>query len=561
MKSPENPQATLNSLFEKSCKQFRERPFLSMAFKQPLTYGEVHKKVLLLAAHLSAVGVKRRDKIAILAENSPNWGIAFLAVIRLGATAVPILPDFTGTDVRHILIDAKVKLLFTTQRQIEKIYELSEHKIRKIITLDNSLPSVRLDNVETFTNFLNQAELLPDKKHDMLLSIKDVGASELCSIIYTSGTSGHSKAVMLTHGNFVANVTSSCKLILVQPNWTFLSILPMSHTYEFTLGFLLPLVNGARIVYAGKAPTPTILERICRQEKPDLICVVPMVMEKIYKKRVMAAIEENSLLKIALKIPVVPRKIYRKIGKKLLRFFGGNLKIIAIGGAPLNIKTETFLHDAEFPYLFGYGLTESAPLLSGGPMGDKTITVGSTGKPIPGVEIKIVNPDERSGIGEIYARGPNIMQGYYNNPEATAETLDKEGWLATGDLGKLDSGNNLHVTGRCKSVIVLANGENIFPESIEEKINSDIHVAESLVVENNGRLEARVYLDYDFIAQHTHKKNQRRRQEYIDTALKTLRKKVNEQLPVYSRVHKFIERQEPFIKTATHKIKRYLYLN
>ena len=561
MKTTETVQPTLNSLFDATCEQFYDRPFLSMAFKKPLTYGEVHKKILLLATHLLASGIKKNDKVAILAENSPNWGIAYLAIIRLGATAVPILPDFTGTDVRHVLADAKIKILFTTQRQIEKIYELTEHKIKKIITLDNSLPSVRLDNIETFSNFLNQAELLPAKKRDKLHNLKDISAKELSSIIYTSGTSGHSKAVMLTHGNFVANVTSAGKLIQVTPDWTFLSILPMSHTYEFTLGFLLPILNGSRIVYAGKTPTPTILERICRQEKPDIMCVVPVVMEKIYKKRVMAAIEGSKLLKAVISLPFVSKKIYQKIGRKLLDFFGGQLKTVAIGGAPMNIETETFFHEAGFPYIFGYGLTESAPLLSGGPMNDKTITVGSTGKPIPGVEIKIFNPDPQSNIGEIYARGPNIMQGYYNNPEATAETLDDEGWLATGDLGRLDSANNLHVTGRCKSVIVLANGENIFPETIEEKINSDIHVAESLVIENNGRLEARVHLDYDFIEQQTRRKNPRQCQEYIDLLLEKLRKKVNEQLASYCRVHKFIERQEPFIKTATQKIKRYLYIN
>ncbi len=561
MSTPEESRKTINSLFEASCEKFRDRPFLGMAFKKPLTYGEVQKKVLLLAANLLAGGVTTRDKIAILAENSVNWGIAYLAIIKVGAKAVPVLPDFTGADVRHILTDAKVKFIFTTQRQIDKIYELTEHKIKKIITLDDSQPSVRLDNVETFANFLNQAELLPEKKRNKVLALKNLSPAELSSIIYTSGTSGHSKAVMLSHGNFAANVTSATKLIRVKPEWSFLSILPMSHTYEFTIGFLLPMVSGARIVYAGKSPTPTILERICRQEKPDIMCVVPLIMEKIYKKRVMATLEESRILKMAAAIPLVRRGLHRKIGKKLLNFFGNNIKTVAIGGAPMNIKTETFFHEAEFPYIFGYGLTEAAPLLSGGPMGDKTITLGSTGKPIPGVEIKIINPDPESGIGEIHARGPNIMRGYYNNPEATAETLDSEGWLATGDLGKLDHGNNLHVTGRCKSVIVLANGENIFPETIEEKINAVIYVAESLVIENNGRLEARVHFDYDLIDRQTRKKNPRQRQEYIDQLMEDLRKKINDLLPAYSRIHKFIERNEPFIKTATHKIKRYLYTN
>ena len=552
---------TINTLLDVSCHQFSSQPALSMAFQKPITYGEMREKVFLLATALRAAGIRAKDKVAILAENSPNWGIAYFAIVRLGAIAVPILPDFPETDVRHILVDAHVKMLFITRRQIEKIYELTDHHLKKIITIDNTLPAVQLDLVETFDTFMNRAETLSVKKREKIKAVQAVSGDDLASIIYTSGTSGHSKAVMLRHANLHANVNSANQLFDARKKWTFLSILPMSHTYEFTIGFLLPLLNGARVVYAGKSPTPTILERICRKEKPEVMCVVPMVIEKIHKKRVLAAIENSALLKIATRMPLLRKKIHRKIGRKLIDFFGGRLKLFAIGGAPMNIETEKFLYEAGFPYIFGYGLTETSPLLSGGPHNDPTIAVGTTGKPVPGVEIKIVDPDPRTGIGEIHARGSNVMRGYFNNPEATKDSLDKDGWLATGDLGKLDPQNNLMVTGRCKSVIVLSHGENIFPETIEEKINSDIHVAESLVIENNNRLEARVYLDYDLVDQQIRGKTPQQRQEHIGRIFKKLQKNVNGQLPAYSKIHKFIERKEPFIKTATHKIKRYLYTN
>ncbi|MEW6518711.1 MAG: AMP-binding protein [Thermodesulfobacteriota bacterium] len=550
---------TLNELAETSCRKFAERPALSLAFHQPITYGELFDRLVSTASVLQSSGIRKKDKVAILAENSPNWAIAYLAAIRLGAIVVPILPDFPEADVRHILTDAKVKILFTTQRQIEKIYELRDSKLSAVIMLDDTTTEKMISNVETFSAFLAKADQLRDKCRQLADRPPTVGPDDLAGIIYTSGTSGHSKAVMLSHGNLCANVNSANELIRITPDWTFLSILPMSHTYEFTIGFLLPLLNGARIVYAGKPPTPSTLEKICKKEKPSVICIVPMVMEKIYKKRVMTAIEEHALLKFSMKLPLIRRSVFQKIGRKLLAFFGGNLQLLAIGGAATNHETEVFLKEAGFPYLIGYGLTEASPLLSGGPFKDPTITVGSAGKPVPGVEIRISRPDPQTGIGEIMARGPNIMQGYANQAKLTAQTIDREGWLATGDLGCFDESGNLHIKGRSKNIIVLSNGENIYPEAIEEKINASMHVIESLVLENNNQLEARVYLDYDLITQHTRNKSQQQQKEYINQLLKEIQRTVNSQLAPYSRIHRIIERQEPFIKTATHKIKRYLY--
>ena len=551
--------ATLNDLLDRSCARFGQKPAVGIAFDLPLSYAEFHRRVLLVAAILKDSGIKQGDRVAILAENSPQWGITYFGIVRIGAVAVPILPDFPESDVKHILLDAEAKLLFATQRQLEKLYELGNYTPKAVITLDDACDKNRLLPCETFTGFLARAEELPARQHAAVTV--PPSDDDLASIIYTSGTSGHSKAVMLSHRNFISNVHST-KAILDTANiadWTFLSILPMSHAYEFTTGFLLPLFGGARIVYAGKTPTPSILEKICRAEKPTIMCMVPMVMDKIYKKRILPAISDNPLLRTAIKVPFLGKAIQRKIGRKLHEFFGGHLKFVAIGGAALNPEVEKFLAASGFPYLCGYGLTEASPLVSAGPWGDPTVAIGSSGKPVRDVEVRITRLNLETGLGEIEVRGPNVMQGYYKNETATREAIDPDGWLATGDLGYLDAQHNLFIEGRSKCVIVLSHGENIYPETIEEKINTYAMVSESLVTEENDRLVARVYFDYDRIDEETRGQSQQRKLEHIETLLRQIQREVNKQLPRYSQLHRVIERQEPFIKTATHKIKRYIY--
>ena len=322
---------------------------------------------------------------------------------------------------------------------------------------------------------------------------------------------------------------------------------------------ILPLIKGCKIAYAGKTPTPVILQKLCKHEKPKVMFAVPLIMEKIYKKRVLPQIEKSRLLSLICRFSFGRKFVYRKIGAKLITFFGGDLELMGIGGAALNPEVEKFLKEAEFPYLIGYGLTESAPLLAGGPPGDPTIVVGSAGKPIPGVEIKIVAPDPETGIGEIFGCGPNIMQGYWNDPDASAEALTEDGWLATGDLGSLDEFGNLHIRGRSKNVIVMANGENVYPEPIEHKLNAYSWVVEALVVENNGKLDGWIYPDYELIDEETQGQSRVERREYINSLISAMRKEVNGQLSTASRLARIVERREPFIKTATHKIKRYLY--
>ena len=552
---------TINCLLETSAERYASRPALGMALEEPLTYAEPFRRVRDMADTLRRDGVIKGDRIAILGENSPHWCIASLAALRLGAVLVPILPDFPEADIHHILLDSEAKVLFTTQRQVEKVLGIREHRLLQVITLAAFRAGSDLLPVEPLSKFVERARLFLRQLPDRIgLRSNAVSSDDVASIIYTSGTSGHSKAVMLTHGNFVANVLTVANHVLpVPPEWTFLSILPLSHSYEFTLGFLFPLLNGARVAYVGKTPTPSILEKVCQAERPNIIAAVPLIMEKVYKKKVQAAFERKALLRLIARVPGLKLRIYRKIGAKLIEFFGGRLEIMAIGGAAINREAELFLRQSGFPYLIGYGLTETAPLLAGGPWGDETIVVGSTGKPIAGVEIRIDDPDPRSGIGEIVARGANVMKGYDKDPRAARRVLDGAGLFRTGDLGSFDRAGNLTIRGRSKNMILMSNGENIYPEAIEDKINSCMHVVESLVRENGGLLEALVYLDYDLVDEETKGRSPQHKREHIDGLLLRLKEAINPQLSSFSKIARFVEHEEPFQKTATSKIKRYLY--
>ena len=550
---------TLNQLVDESCRKYGDRPAVGMALEKSLTYREFRERIILVAAHLQASGVACGDRVALLGENSHNWVTAYLAIVRLGAVAVPVLPDLPEADVHHILTEMECDVIFLTQRQIEKIYDL-KRKLSVVVTLDDYGEDSGVLLSQTFSAFFAAAQSRfskTAKENDFLFP--KVLPSDLASILYTSGTSGFSKAVMLSHANLCANAAAAGNIIAIDPGTVFLSVLPIAHTYEFTVGFLMPLLKGCRIVYAGKTPTPMVLQKICARERPHGMLIVPLIMEKIYKKRILPTIEKSRLLSLLCRCTIGRRLVYRKIGKKLEDFFGGRLMVMGIGGAALNPEIENFLRQADFPYLIGYGMTESAPLVAGGPYGDTSITLCSTGKPMPGVRVRIGDPDEITGIGEIQVQGPNVMVGYWNDPEATTETFTKDGWLKTGDLGMIDDLGNVHVKGRSKSVIVLTNGENIYPETIEHKLNRYPLLVESLVLENRGKIEAWVYPDYDFIDAVTTGQSREQRHIYITTRLEQIRKEVNAQLSPASRMSRILERREPFIKTATHKIKRYLY--
>ncbi len=548
---------TLNYILDSSRGKFGDRPAVGMAMKRQISYTELHHHVITLAVKLMEMGVGKGDRVAILAENSPYWGMAYFSIVRLGAIVVPILPDLPESDIHHILSEMSVQVVFTTQRQVDKIIEKKDFSGTLVMLDDTTVAEGLIETMPLAEMLVQGTTILAEVPETPVFP--EVYEDDTAAILYTSGTSGYSKAVILTHKNLTGNAFSGSKLMELEVGNVFLSILPLAHTYEFSMGFLLPLIIGCRIAYAGKTPTPGVLQKICQHEKPHIIFAVPLVLEKIYKKKILPQIEKGGMISLARRTQVGRKLIAKKIGARLVEFFGGNLKAMCVGGAALNPEVEAFFAEAEFPYLIGYGLTEASPLLAGGPFGDPTIAVGSTGKPIPGVAVKIVDPDPETGIGEIYATGPNIMQGYYDDEESTAEVLSGDGWLATGDLGIMDEQGNLHIKGRSKNVIIMANGENVYPEAIEHKMNSFSWVVESLVLEKNNQLEAWVYPDYEVIDEKTAGLGRAERRDFLEKIFEEMRVELNTQLSGASRVARILERREPFIKTATHKIKRYLY--
>lgn len=553
--------ANLNALIDSSCARYAGHNALGMALETPISYQELHDRIYVLAARLQKDGVQFGDRVALFAENSHNWATVYFAAVRLGAICVPILPDLPRDDVQNILTEMECRVVFTTKRQLDKVID-SDQEISLLVTLDDYQESgeVGWNKMVPFTEFLSKAKAeFTDVLNNDTLQFPEMASDHPASVLYTSGTSGFSKAVVLTHANLCSNAAAIARVITLESESVFLSVLPVAHTYKFTVGLLMPLLKGACVLYTDKTPTPAVLKKLCVQERPHVMLIVPLIIEKIYKKQIFPLLVKSKLLTFICWFPWGRKLIFRRVGKKLADFFGGRLKMLAIGGAALNPEVEDFLWDSGLPFLVGYGMTEAAPFISGGPEGDSTIRPGSAGKPIAGVEVRIDHPDPKTGIGEILVCGPNVMQGYWNNPEETAKTIDEQGWLHTGDLGCLDEQGNLHIKGRSKSVIVLANGENVYPEAIEHKLDTSPLIADSLVVARNGVLEALIHPDYDFIDKQMQGKTEEERQVFITSELERIRQAVNSRTGSMSYLTRIVEQQEPFVKTATHKIKRYLY--
>jgi long-chain acyl-CoA synthetase len=388
----------------------------------------------------------------------------------------------------------------------------------------------------------------------------EVLEEDLASIIYTSGTTGRSKGVMLTHKNISFNALKGRKIQWIDENDRFLSVLPLSHTYENTLGLILPMLCGSCVYYLRKPPTPAVLLPALAEVRPTMMLTVPLIIEKIYYNKILPAFRDNLVIKLLYKIPFLRKILNETAGKKLFKTFGGELKFYGIGGAKLNKTVEKFLIEAKFPYAIGYGLTETSPLLAGA--NPKRSVFESTGPAIEGVELIINNPDKKTGEGEIWAKGPNVMRGYYKEPDMTKEVLTPEGWFKTGDLGTFDRNNNLFIKGRLKNMIVGASGENIYPEEIESIINNFRFVVDSLVVQQKGKLVALVHINMEELE----KKYQNLKQDMtkqvevkVDEVLNELQEYVNSQVNKFSQINKVVLQPVPFQKTATQKIKRFLY--
>ncbi len=548
---------TIRDLMLPKFEDYGDLPALGFYNSTPLTYRELKDRVISMAHFLKEQGVQKGDKVAIIGENSPNWGIAYLSTVIMGAVAVPVLPDFHAEDIAHIIKHSGSKLVFATRKQLEKLKEVDISTIDKVISLDDFVPEEYPVETSTISKWLEQAlDLLRSLPSRAGLVSPEPDEDDLAAIIYTSGTTGHSKGVMLTHYNIASNILQIDNFFDVTPEDRILLILPMSHSYANTLGFLYVLYKGAPIYLLDKKPTPRVLITACKAVRPTVMASVPLIMEKIYKKHVLPTLNKNIFMRLLHSIPVSQKLVYRKIGKKLVELFGGELRTMSFGGAPLSREIEVFMRKCGFPYATGYGLTETSPVVAGAKV-DET-RLGSVGKPLIEIEVKIENPD-KNGVGEILLKGPNIMKGYYKNKELTREVLSEDGWLKTGDLGYLDSDNYLYIKGRSKNMILGPSGENIYPETIEEKFNAHPLVMESLVIERDGKLEAWIYPDYDSLEHKLEGKSEAEREKIMAEILKSICDEVNTKLPAFSRISRCVEHPEPFEKTPTLKIKRYLY--
>lgn len=533
------PNQTLKELIVNSVARFPQLPSVSFVEGSSLTYAQLGDEIERIAGILSSLGLQKGDKVALFSHNMPNWVIAFFAVVSRGMVIVPVLPDFTAEEIKNVLEHSESKVLFVSERLAGRISDDAD-----------LLSIIRLDDFKIVKGSGPEAAVSPLDT--------PVDESDIAAIIYTSGTTGRSKGVVLTHKNITFVAAGSFHVFPIHQNDVFLSFLPLSHTYENAIGMLYPIMYGASVYYLEKPPTAAALLPALARIRPTMMLSVPLIMEKIYKVQVQGKFMKNHFSRMIYKTPLFRMLIHRIAGKKLYRTFGGRLKFFGIGGAKLDARVERFLKEARMPYAIGYGLTETAPLLAGA--APHQTKLQSTGPALRGVELKIHEPDER-GIGEIWAKGPNVMVGYYKNPEATAEVLTPDGWFRTGDYGKFDKKKRLYIKGRMKNVIVGSGGENIYPEDIESVINNSHYVLESLVVEEDGYLVAKILLDIENIEkQYEHLKTviDDKKEQYHEW-LENLKKEINLKLNKNSQLKKVEVMDKPFEKTASQKIKRFMY--
>ncbi len=539
---------TFPALFSETLKRFGNHNAYAFAGEKPRSYNESAREISALIALLEKCGIIPGDRVAILSTNMPNWSSAYFAITFMGAVAVPILPDFSSTEIENILIHSEARAVFVSSALVPKIENLRSEYLKTAIQIDT------YDIIFTDGTSLSfDPAAIPDNTYD-------VKEEDLASIIYTSGTTGRSKGVMLTHKNISFNALKGRVIQPLDENDRFLSVLPLSHTYENTLGLILPMLCGSCVYYLRKPPTPAVLLPALDEIKPSVMLTVPLIIEKIYFNKILPAFRDKLLLKILYKIPFFRKKLNLAAGKKLYKTFGGKLKFYGIGGAKLNREVEKFLLEARFPYAIGYGLTETSPLLAGA--NPKNSVFDSTGPAIEGIELKINNPDRKTGEGEIWARGANVMQGYFKEPEMTREVLTPEGWFKTGDLGVFDENNNLYIKGRLKNMIVGASGENIYPEEIESVINNFRYVVESLVIQQKGKLVAYVHFNMEELEKKYQSLKQdvtRQFGEKTEELFAELKDYVNSKVNKFSQINVVVLQPVPFQKTATMKIKRYLY--
>ena len=538
---------------EKSIKSNWHQPAMTDYEGPTVTYGQTAEKILRLHMLFENIGIKRGDKIAIVGKNSINWSLGFLATVSYGAVIVPILPDFKSDDIHHIVNHSDSVLLFAADFIYETLDESQMPHLEAIITLENydivfakktqikeHFEKAEAEFAQRWSGRLNAESFhFPEIKND-----------ELAAIVYTSGTTGFSKGVMLLHNSISANIRYAQRNMPLKSGDRIVSFMPLAHSYGCAFEFLFPLTLGCHITFLGKTPSPKVIVKAFQEVRPQLILSVPLVIEKIYRKQILPVIGTKKM-QVLLKAPLLSKVVERKICKKLLDVFGGNFHEIVVGGAAFNQEVELFLRKIGFPFTGGYGMTECGPLISYA--SHKENKPFSVGRVVDTLEIKVDSDDPQHIVGEFLVRGENVMVGYYKNPQATQEAIDADGWLHTGDLGVIDADGFIFIKGRSKNMLLGPSGQNIYPEEIEDKLNNMPFVGESLVIEKNHKLTALVYPDYEAADAAGLDEVQ------LKAKMEENRQTLNKALPAYSAITRIDLYPEEFEKTPTRKIKRYLY--
>ncbi|MDE6265475.1 MAG: AMP-binding protein [Paramuribaculum sp.] len=521
------------------------------------TYGEFATRIARTHLFFKECGIKKGDKIALLGKNTISWVVTYMATVTYGATIVPILQDFNPQDAQHIVNHSESMLLFVADSIWDNLEFEKMPKVKIAMSLDDArVLAEHPDNSGRAFKAIGALRKKFDKLYPRGYTKEDISYPEMpkdsvAEINYTSGTTGFSKGVMLTLNNLCGNVVFGMKSRLHYKGSRCLSFLPLAHAYGCAFDMLVPLAVGTHITLFGKLPSPKALIKAMAEVRPNLILCVPLILEKIYRNQILPAISTPSVKRL-IKIPVLNKAVYSKIKNKLVDAFGGQFEEVIVGGAPLNPEVEAFLYKIKFPFTVGYGMTECGPLISYTPW--KKFIPGSAGRTLPGImHSKVLSDDQAKIPGEICVRGENVMKGYYKNPEATEAVLDKDGWLHTGDMGTISDDGTIFIKGRYKTMILSANGQNIYPEEIEAKLNNMPFVAESLVVERGKRLIALVYPDYEAMD----------KQHVTSGMLPQIMEKVVEELnkvvAPYERIDRIQLIANEFEKTPKRSIKRYLY--
>ena len=546
-------QDSFIQLVEESIRANWDRDALTDYKGATLQYKDVARKIEKMHILFEHAGIKKGDKIALCGRNSANWTATFLGVVTYGAVAVPILHEFKADNVHHIVNHSEARMLFVGDQVWEMFNEAAMPNLEGIIELKNfDLVVSRSEKLTYAREHLNEefGKKYPCRFRAEQVSYRREEPEELAVINYTSGTTGYSKGVMLPYRSIISNIVHIDQKVGLKAGDSIVSMLPLGHIFGLVFDFLYGITKGAHLWFLTRMPSPKIIAESFAVIRPRVIACVPLIVEKIFKKNILPKVD-NKLGKLLLNLPIISDKIKEQIRQQAMEVFGGNFIEIVIGGAPFNPEVEAFLRKINFPYTIAYGMTECAPLICHSRWDEILYT--SCGKTVVNMETKVISEDPERIPGELVCRGMNVMLGYYKNESATAQTIDKDGWLHTGDMAIKDADGNIFIKGRCKNMLLTASGQNIYPEEIEARLNNMPYVNESLVILKENKLVALVYPDNEDAFSHGMNKKQ------LEEALELNRIELNKVLPAYSQITQVKLYPEEFEKTAKKSIKRFLY--